>query len=361
MRQQRATDRAALATAPAKTPRGKPNTELLAGYDRRVLCTVVYDSYSMDERAEVRDALKVLLAPNQPDWSPAGVYCYWDRDSHDILYLGLTKDLPGRFAQHNGLVSHPEGGNKWKHIKPHLETRGRIGFSILLQGKAISLMEQLYEIDATLGWQQQQVLAVGEGQLIETHRLVYGRRPPWNTDPGSLLGRRWATEAAPLLELLAARRESLFAARVPIRQLATDLGPRFKEGVIHASRMRAVMALHEVAEMPTDQDDEATIQRKITKSLMLRNGHLVEDLDASDDEIREWMAKLGDPDYWSHEASSRRAQLEEAVAGQPGEDQAREVMAFLDSIVREVPPPGHVEATQDMLTGEYLSEPVQLT
>lgn len=325
-----------------------------------MLCTVVHDSYTMDERAEVRRALKVLLAPSQPDWSPAGVYCYWDRESHDILYLGLTKDLHGRFAQHNGLVKHPESGNKWKYIKPHLETHGRIGFSILLQGKAISLMERLYEIDMTLGWQTKDVLSVGEGQLIETHRLVYGERPPWNTDPGSVLGRGWATKAASLLELLAARRESLFAARVPIRQLATDLGPRFKEGVVHASRMRAVMAIHEVAEMPTDQDDEATIQRKIMKSLMLRNGHLVEDLEASDDAIREWMAKLGDSDYWRHEVRSRRALVEEAVNGQPGESQAREVMAFLDSIVSDAPPPGHVEATHDLLTGDYLSRPVQL-
>jgi|tagenome__1003787_1003787.scaffolds.fasta_scaffold20812161_2 hypothetical protein len=308
----------------------------------------------------MRSALKTLLAPNQPDWSPAGVYCYWDRDSHEILYLGLTKDLCGRFAQHNGLVKHPAAGNKWKYIKPYLERHRRIGFSILLQGKAISLMEQLYEIDATLGWRQKQVLAVGEGQLIESHRLVYGKRPRWNTDPGSVLGRQWATNAGALLEVLAARRESLFAARVTIRQLATELGPRFKEGVIHASRMRAVMAHHEVTEMPTDQDDEETIRRKIMKSLMLRNGHLVDDLTASDDEIRGWMAKLGDYDYWREEVRSRRALLEEAVAGQPGETQAREVMDFLDSIVSDAPPPGHVAATQGMLTGEYLNESVRL-
>ncbi|HEV3002262.1 MAG TPA: hypothetical protein VGW75_16080 [Solirubrobacteraceae bacterium] len=314
----------------------------------------------MDERAEVRDALKVIVAPNQPDWSPAGVYCYWDRESHEILYLGLTGDLPGRFAQHNGLVKHPESGNKWKYIEPHLETRGRIGFSVVLQGKAISLMEQLSDIDATLGWQRKQVLAVGEGQLIESHRLAYGASPPWNTDPGSRLGRQWATKADALLDLLAARRESLFAARVPIRRLATDLGARFKEGVIHASRMRAVMALHEVAEMPSDQDDEETIRRKIMKSLMLRNGHLVDDLDASDDQIRHWMATLGDPAYWSNEPSSRRAQLEEAVASRPGEAQARDVMAFLDSIVSDVPPPGHVEATRDMLSGDYLCQPIQI-
>lgn len=59
-----------------------------------MLCTVIYDAYKTSERAEVHEALSTLLSPGQRDWSPKGVYAYWDRTNHDILYLGLASELP---------------------------------------------------------------------------------------------------------------------------------------------------------------------------------------------------------------------------------------------------------------------------
>ena len=94
-----------------------------------MLCTVIHDAYTADEQSEVHEALSTLLSAGQPDWSAKGVYAYWDRAGHDILYLGLASDLPSRFAQHNGLVNHG-GGNKAKEIRDYFSGHERLGFTM---------------------------------------------------------------------------------------------------------------------------------------------------------------------------------------------------------------------------------------
>ena len=194
-----------------------------------VLCTAISDAYRAEERSEVRDALATMLSPGQPDWSTRGVYAYWDHDTHDLLYLGLASDLPNRFAQHNGLVPH-SGGNKKDEIDAYFAQRETLGFTVLLQSKAVAIWERLAEFDPTLGSTAQAIIAFGEGQLIEMHRLVHGHRPPWNKVGGSKDGKQWATAPPALLEILAARRSSLFVARKTLRELAASLKWRFFEG-----------------------------------------------------------------------------------------------------------------------------------
>ena len=71
-----------------------------------------------------------------------------------------------------------------------------------------------------------------------------GTRPPWNRTGGSRGGKRYATPAPALLDRLAARGESLFAARRTLRSIAGDYQLRLFEATIHASRMRAMMEAH---------------------------------------------------------------------------------------------------------------------
>lgn len=61
-----------------------------------MLCTIVWDTYADDERAAVWDALTRLLPPDSPDWARKGVYVFWDPDTHELLYVGLARDLPKR-------------------------------------------------------------------------------------------------------------------------------------------------------------------------------------------------------------------------------------------------------------------------
>lgn len=321
-----------------------------------MLCTVIYDAYTVAEQTEVHDALRTLLSPGQPDWSPEGVYAYWDRASHEILYLGLAKDLSVRFAQHNSLISH-SGGNKSKEITDYFSRHERIGFTILIQGKAIGLMEEIQKLDPMMGTTAAEAIEVGEGQLIEMHRLLYGKRPLWNRTGGSTRGKRYATRAPALLDLLAARRESLFAARQTLRSIAGNFRLRLFEATIHASRMRAMMEAHDAAKIP--QPGEQIVASRVERVLMLRDGHLVEELDASDADIRRWLELLGEPEHWRLEASAWRKAFEQG-ASRPLEPQEEQVLALLDAVVDQAAPRQHIFATRDILDGGYLEQPITI-
>jgi hypothetical protein len=321
-----------------------------------VLCTVIYDAYTVAEQIEVHEALRTLLSPGQPDWSPQGVYAYWDRASHEILYLGLAKDLSVRFAQHNSLVSH-SGGNKSKEIADYFSRHERIGFTILIQGKAIGLMEEIRKLDPMMGTTAAEAIEVGEGQLIEMHYLLYGKRPLWNRTGGSIRGKRYATQAPALLDLLAAQRDSLFAARQTLRSIAGSFRSRLFEATIHASRMRAMMEAHDAAKIP--QPDEQIVASRVERVLMLRDGHLVEELDASDADIRRWLELLGRPEHWRQEASAWRSAFEQG-AGRPLEPQEKQVLALLDAVMDQAAPPQHIFATRDILDGGYLDQPITI-
>jgi hypothetical protein len=312
---------------------------------------VILDSYKTDERAEVHAALERILSPDQRDWSPKGVYAYWNRQTHEILYLGLASNLADRFAQHNGLVKHG-GGNKTKEINAYFEEHDYLGFTILIQSKAIAILEQIEKLDFTLGTTAKQVISGSEGQLIEMHRLATGKRPPWNGIGGAKEGKSWATAAPALLDVLAARRRSLFVARRRLRELPDDLRSRFNESTIHAARMRAMIDAHDIGEIPKERDD---LVQMVTRSLMLRDGHLVEDLDVTDDTIRRWIKLLGDPETWRTEAAEQRARLEEKL-DPPLAGNMKAVADFLDSILDGAAPPAHISATEWILSSGYLDE-----
>ena len=101
-----------------------------------MLCTVIWDIYRSDERAQVWEALQSLLAEDSPDWSRKGVYGYWDPETRELLYLGLADNLAGRFAQHNGLVPH-SGGNKSRQIEAWFEEHEQLGLTTMIQAAAV--------------------------------------------------------------------------------------------------------------------------------------------------------------------------------------------------------------------------------
>src|SRR4051794_19514568 len=69
-----------------------------------MLATIMMDRYGPGQAGEVAAALdRISNPPHQKVFSRVGVYCYWDFDTRDILYLGLTGSQPKRFRRHNAL------------------------------------------------------------------------------------------------------------------------------------------------------------------------------------------------------------------------------------------------------------------
>ena len=117
------------------------------------------------------------------------------------------------------------------------------------------------------------------------------------------------------------------------------------------------MEAHGTAKIP--QPGEQIEASRIERSIMLRDGHLVEELDASDAEIRRWLELLGDPGYWREEVAGWRGAFERTPS-RALQDNDKAVLALLDAVVSEAAPPSHILATRDILEGDYLDEPVTI-
>lgn len=319
-----------------------------------MLCTAFSDAYRTDERAAIRLALETVLGDGQRDWMATGVYAYWNVETHELLYLGLATDLVGRFAQHNGLVGH-SGGNKAREIDEHFAKHEFLGITVLVQSKAIAVLEQVARLSPLLGATASGLVAVGEGQLIEIHRLVHGKRPRWNKTGGARDGKRWATPASELLDVLALRRDSLFTARHSLRTVASDLRVRFFEAAVHTARLRTVMGEMPNFEASTPED---VVQERILHSIMLRDGRLVADLAATDEEVRCWLERLATPGHQEREAAELRARLAEHTAAFSKPDQ--DLFDFLDRTVAEGSTDANTVASRAVLSTGYLNLPLTL-
>lgn len=161
-----------------------------------------------------------------------------------------------------------------------------------------------------------------------------------------------ATAAGGLLDMLAARRRSLFVARRSLRHLAADPDAQRYEAAIHAARMRATMEAHDVGRFPDDEDE---LIRTIARTTMLNAGHLLDELDASDDTIVEWLRKLGSPEHWQQEAEEHRRLLTD-IRGHHLRGNEVELADFLDAIVATAAPPEHIAATEGLFRRNYLDE-----
>jgi hypothetical protein len=94
----------------------------------------------------------------------------------------------------------------------------------------------------------------------------------------------------------------------------------------------------------------------IERSIMLRDGRLLSDLDVSDADIRAWLERLADPAFWRGEAEQWRAAFERDAPRKllPKE---REVLDLLFATTTEGAPPQHVLATGGIFETGYLDDP----
>ncbi len=341
----------------SKTQRPQTRRRWAAGYPHiGLLCTIIWDTYRTDERRAVWNALKSLLAEDSPDWSRKGVYGYWDAASRKLLYLGLATNLPTRFAQHNGLVKH-SGGNKLKRIDAWFAEHPVLGFTVMLQAAAVAMLDLMQDLSVTMGASSDGIIALGEGQLIELHRKETGVRPPWNGVGGANRGRDLAVDTGTsLIPILSAARDSMFVARRSLRDLVMDERALAWEATIHAARMRAVMEAHDIRGLPTT--GERDVSRRIEQLLLMRSGHLVDDLSPSDGDVIEWLRRIEDgrADLEVH----RLRDSVDALAPEVKLEGDRKVMGLIGAVAHATEFSGDASNVTEMHDGGYLASAPRL-
>jgi hypothetical protein len=141
------------------------------------------------------------------------------------LYIGVASNLPGRFAQHNGLKGHkPNKGNKGRQINEWFASHPRLCFSVVLQE---GLADELYEPYSRNA----------EGQLLEGYRQAHGCFPPWNNVGGSRVGAGYARgNSSAWVEFATGAKDGLVVARRTIRALNNESGAEYNENTIHPAR-----------------------------------------------------------------------------------------------------------------------------
>lgn len=164
--------------------------------------TVILDAYSADETESLALAIDDLCCPcDNYGWASAGIYSFWDYNTHEVLYIGLASDLAVRFQQHNGLLSMPEEGCKYNYIRDYFKSHLKLGYTIFVQSPLsqpiVHRNKELFEKMATernspikdyVSEQGISDIKIVEGILIEAYNQYYGRFPAWNKVGGSVAG-----------------------------------------------------------------------------------------------------------------------------------------------------------------------------
>jgi hypothetical protein len=212
--------------------------------------TYILDAFGPAEAGEVRDALEELLGPRSGSaWRGGGVYVFWEPLNREPLYVGISGDLPLRFAQHLGLRSAPSEGCRREQIAAYFQAGAdRIGYTAIpisnlnpistaRQRAVLGLEErELIELNEALSAEALNEVRTIEGWLIASNEVLFGAVPRWNRDPARV-PRRAPGLADLTLRTAVGVEDSLLQARLTIRGLLAEPGPGLFEEHLHAARM----------------------------------------------------------------------------------------------------------------------------
>jgi len=96
-----------------------------------MLATIILDAYKQTETYEMAEAIKGITYLDC--WSSAGIYCFWNYYTKEVLYVGSSNDLFERFKQHNGLIKCNPRACKRKYIQEYFQNNEKLGYTIMLQ------------------------------------------------------------------------------------------------------------------------------------------------------------------------------------------------------------------------------------
>ncbi len=221
--------------------------------------TVIIDAYTKDETEQLAAAIDDLCNPaDSYGWASAGIYSFWDYNTHEVLYIGLASDLAERFKQHNGLLDMSEDGCKRRQIEDYFTTHDKLGYTIFVQSPLSQPMvhrnRQQYEAYAAeintpvREYVSEQGIADikrVEGILIEAFNQHYGHLPAWNRIGGSIAGQQRVMERnINIVKCFSNPQEfeiNPIVSRSTIRELSNNATYAAYESDLHAVRMYVLM------------------------------------------------------------------------------------------------------------------------
>lgn len=217
--------------------------------------TFLLDAFPRKEASEMRDALEELLGPaSGSTWSSGGVYVFWNPATRVPLYVGITGDLPVRFAQHAGLRSCPAKGCKRREIEAYFaDGHKELGYTVLAMSSLSQvrtarhqavlgpMRRDLIELSEAISAEAMDEIRSLEGRLLAYSRSRLGHLPAWNTDPGRIPKVAPGANDGSMATAVGAL-DVLLQARRTIRQLADDPFAATFEEQLHGARLFAVAA-----------------------------------------------------------------------------------------------------------------------
>ncbi|QDW27214.1 hypothetical protein FFJ24_021245 [Pedobacter sp. KBS0701] len=226
-----------------------------------MLRTIIADSYRENEKNEIVGALGTVCNANDNyGWASSGIYCYWDYESREILYVGLAIDLTERFKQHNGMFPGIDLNTcKRREIDEYFRQKERIGFSVVLQSclsqPATRNVEKRFEGLFTRIPNARDIGADGkagiqrlEGVLLEAFKKANRTFPKWNKIGGSIKGQLSVKNSnIEAFSLLNATTMHYLLSRSTLREIAAKATLERYENFLHAARIIAPIVGFEMA------------------------------------------------------------------------------------------------------------------
>ncbi|PEF07918.1 hypothetical protein COM97_03680 [Bacillus thuringiensis] len=210
--------------------------------------TIIQDAYTKAETEQIIEAVEDLCNPSSGyGWSSAGIYCFWDYTTKEVLYIGLARDLLDRFKQHNGITRVDPKGCKIEKIEEYFQSKQKLGYSIFVQSsmhqafgkKNKGILGNYTEDQFPFAQYPIDDIKMTEGILIESYKKKHGNLPPWNRVGGSIKGQTAATDGNYILvESLTHQNISPFIARHTLRELYADSTYLWYEEYLHGARMQ---------------------------------------------------------------------------------------------------------------------------
>ena len=244
--------------------------------------TVIIDAYTEDEKEEIAFALDDLCSPcDAYGWSSAGIYCFWDYYTKEVLYIGLAADLCDRFKQHNGINKVDDNSCKYKQITEYFRKKEKIGYSIFVQSPLSQPIthrnEQQYKMmlgdkfskENYAGKEGQSHIKQVEGILIEAFKKVNGNYPKWNRMGGSIYGQNVATVGNyEIVKAFNDFKSNPLVSKCSLRELSENPTYERYENHLHAIRISMLnwgMNFEKALEFHNKHDILNTYQEMITE------------------------------------------------------------------------------------------------